>query len=99
MFNHLEEKSIRCRIDVRNTFNKLPQGIAAELDARDAADARQLARKGRRRHHSESFVVRMQGPLSWAAEVASLSHKSLLKTGPVMLDDATIDLIRTARTQ
>ena len=60
------------------------------LDEDDAAEARSLNKVGRRRHHTEAFVERLNGPLMRAAFVVGTNHRSLLKTSAVMVDDATI---------
>ena len=79
--SHLEEKSRRCRAGIATCFRPLLDDQTNACDAADADKARALVRIGRRRHYSKAPVSRMCGPLTRAAYVAGLSHKSLLRTG------------------
>ena len=80
MICHIEEKSARCKAVVMHTFPPLPQHIVSKMDAQDAAEARQLFRKGRRRHFADAGMSRLHGPLCWEAVVVSISHANLLRT-------------------
>ena len=77
---HIEEKSARCKAVVLHTFPPLPQHIVSKMDAEDAAEARQLFRKGRRRHYADALMSRLHGPLCREAFVVGISHVSLLRT-------------------
>ena len=97
MINHIEEKSLRCRLVVCTTFSKAPAEIIAALDDEDAQLARALAKIGRRRHHNDNYVERMAGPLTRGAIIAGLSHRTLLKTPSALLDDDAISHLEACR--
>ena len=73
-----------------NSFAPLSADTVAELDASDAADARSLAGKGRRRHYSASVTSRLPGPLCWEAFEVGISHAALLRTPGLLVPEETI---------
>ena len=97
VINHIEEKSLRCRLVVCTTFSKPPPEIIAAMDDEDAQLARALAKIGRRRHHKDIYVERMAGPLTRGAIIAGLSHRTLLKTPSALLDDNVISRLVACR--
>ena len=88
---HLEEKSDKCRSVVMATFNRLPNDVVAELDRKDAKDARERARKGQRPHHADAPAGRLEGPLTLEASEAGLSHKSFPSCFPLYGDPGGAD--------
>ena len=80
VIRHIEEQSARCKAVLVHKFAPLPPHIVAGLDEADAANARQLSRRGRSRHHSDSLMSRLHGPLCREAYAVGISHASLLKT-------------------
>ena len=77
---HVQEKSHRCRAVILNCFAQLDSRVVKELDATDAAEARDLFKQGRRRHYASKVASRLHGPLCREAYVVGLSHRTLLKT-------------------
>eukprot|EP00959_Pyramimonas_sp_CCMP1952_P254412 5314098-Pyramimonas_sp.AAC.1 len=51
---HVEERSGKCRSVVMATLSKLPEDVVADLDRKDARDARERARKGQKPHHADA---------------------------------------------
>ena len=96
VINHLEEKSMRCRAVVLTCFPKLPLSVVERLDMEDAGIARNFAEQGRRRHHHDTFVERLSGPMPRGAILAGLSHKTLLKTPRAPVEEDIISRLCTA---
>ena len=76
MIAHLEEQSARCKAVILNTFERLPPDEVAMLDGVDAAESRRLVHSGSSRVKATLPVIRLQGPLTFAATAAGISHVS-----------------------
>ena len=93
VIRHIDEQSARCRAVLMHTTPQIPAMIVTELDKKDAAEARQLSRKGRSRYHSDSSTSRLHGPLIWEAYAVGISHASLLRTQGANVTDHMITII------
>ena len=97
MICHVEEKSVRCRTAIINSFVPLDPNSIKALDASDAEEARALSRSGRRRNYASEVVSRMHGPLGREAFLVGVSHRSLVRAQGVPISNDIVSALHSLR--
>ena len=76
---HIQDDSRRCRFAIFATCAPLNAEVTSELDKQDAAELRGLRKRGLSHRAALTKAVRLAGPLSHAAHLVGVDHRTLLK--------------------
>ena len=77
---HIQQKSQRCSLFVSQVIPPMDENVLGLAIAEDAAQARLLAKRGRRRVFAEEPAVRAYGPLRFEAVQLGVNFVTRLKT-------------------